>query len=423
MCRCGICLFGRWYIRKHPVRSSLTAFQVMLGVAAIALIFNVIFVLWEGVQDTERMMGGSVYQLRVGVEVVSDSGYTYLSPERIISLDDFEVFRSEIEAIEYVTPIETYNGYLLKVNDLLYEVSLVGYVGPDFLKVTGLDMVSGTFFTEADYEESSNVCVVAKQVESRLYPDGAVGKTAVLYRTWSSGELRDPEEYTIIGVYDQGSLVEAQSDVVGNLFLMPASVEVKRFKSSSPDRDVKFMKAMLRIKPGALGSVHAALSGMVKGLYGDKYEVDLTAANRHLVGHKAVMPLVMSALGGFGLLIVAISPIGILTTMMVNVVERTREFGVKKALGARKGHLVLEVTAEAVLVAFGGGVLGILLAYVLSGYIFNAIEMIPIVFEPGLHPMAILMSLIVALFSGWIFGAYPAMQAIRLQVTEALRES
>lgn len=86
------------------------------------------------------------------MKVAADRRYSYIGPERMMSESDLELFQTQIDGIEHISPIETYNGYLLKSNDLLYEVSLVGYVGPDFLKVIGLKMVTGTFFTEADYE-------------------------------------------------------------------------------------------------------------------------------------------------------------------------------------------------------------------------------------------------------------------------------
>lgn len=183
----------------------------------------------------------------------------------------------------------------------------------------------------------------AKQVASRLYPNCAIGKNAILYNNWRSGELSYPVEYITIGVYYQDNLVETQSNVVGNLFLIPASVYVKKFKSNDPGREVKFMTTMLRTKQAALSSTHAGLSAMVKGLYGDEYEVDLTPANRHVMGFGNSLPLVMSAFGGVGLLIVVIGSIGILSTMMVNVLERTKEIGTKKALGAVNTHLFLSL--------------------------------------------------------------------------------
>ncbi|MFY9524980.1 MAG: FtsX-like permease family protein, partial [Limnochordia bacterium] len=131
-------------------------------------------------------------------------------------------------------------------------------------------------------------------------------------------------------------------------------------------------------------------------------------------------------LGAFAFIAVLVSAIGILSIMLVSVVERTREIGLRQALGASKRSIVAQILNESLVFSLAGSILGLLAAYFTSPTLLNAI--LAEVFYSrladvgGLHPQAALLAAVVAVAMGQLFGLYPAWQAAKLPPVEALRE-
>ncbi len=495
------------HMKKRPMRSILTIFQVTLGIATIALIFNIVFMMWSGIQRMEQEMGDLVYELRVGSMQTSPDGmHEYFSSTSLTTSDLRRI--KEIDTIEYISPITTNHNMIVKSNDYLYQVSRIGYVGSDFLNLSGLNMVEGSFFTQYDYDEANRVSVIERTVANMLFPgEDAVGKKIEILREeyiYTDGghetKLSEPEEYTIIGVYHSPIQEMHMSQLVGNQILLPYTVQapigrgmvmshhsampsnvqsvairsevaekgeavdmetsvsgmeteqgaeetdidvvgdesqavvegkdiaVDKFMMESQMAEVEyeaehtFHMLLIRIQRGQYNGTYAALNSVFAGHAGDDTQVELRESYSAQMGFTEGLRILSAVMIGFGLLIVVISSIGILSTMMVNILERTKQVGIEKALGASRGLIFIKFSVEAVLMSFTGGLLGLVVAYFLSGYIMEFIDALPISLERGMHPMAIIMSLFVSVVAGWIFGMYPAFQAAKLQPTEALRQ-
>ncbi len=423
-------------VKKRPLRAILTVLQVTLGIATIAVIFNIVFGLWDGIKATEENMGGNVYMLQVGQQSTSSDGrstHTYMRGDTF-TIESIQELQERVDTIEYVSPMDYGYDRLINVKEIFYRVRRIAYIGPDFLKVVNMDITRGSFFTKGDYEQGANVCVISTITANMLFGDkDPVGENVQLYSSWygASGELPAPTEYTIIGVFDPGPLKIGFGQLTDYQMLLPNSVRGSNYTTdgitvvggyTSTVGDISVGSVLIRIKPRQFGPTQAALSSIVRAEYGDDMDAILSPMDSSIQEFSKIMVYLSGIMGGFGLLIVVISSIGILSTMMVNTLERTRQIGIEKALGASRGLITLKLNIEAVLMSFTGGLLGLVVAYIVTEYIGELISVLPISLERGLHPMAIFMSLFVAIVSGWLFGLIPAIQGSKLSPTEALRQ-
>lgn len=446
------------HIKKRPLRSVLTILQMMLGIATIAIIFNLVFGLWDGIQELRSGTAGGTYELMIGQRTVSPDGMhvtTNITTEMTIT--GLQRIKDEVPTVRSISPMNEEWDCTVKVDDIYYKVNRIAHVGPEFLDVAGLSMKAGTFFTESDSYEGNKVCVVASNVVGIMF-EGAdpIGKTLEIYRTtWTiEGEVQKGEEYTVIGVFDSGKAQGGYSRFLGNQILIPIAYQVERDGGSAQAMRVvelsggsvatlpggrtvtttrtstgvmsaneqRFQNVVLSIQEGQFASTQAALNAIVRDLYGEENEAILERVDVYVEGLSELARILSMVMGGFGLLIVVIGSIGILSTMIVNVLERTRQIGIEKALGASRGTIFLKFSAEAILMSLIGGVFGLVVAYFAWDYILTVISSLPVELKSGLHPMAVLMALFVAVVAGWIFGMYPALQASNLQPTEALRQ-
>jgi putative ABC transport system permease protein len=401
-------------MKKRPFRTGLTILQVTLGIAAVALVFNVIFGLLDGLNEAEDMGLSQVYMMRIEEDHM---GPFIQNAYPIFKGDLFKDIMENVDTIEYISPFYCDYEPVVESDGVLYRVRCLAYVGPDFHKILGLKLMRGAFFTDEDYHQRARVCIISKVMANILYGDlDPLGKTIYTYRFWYSPEmpLPAPVEYTIIGIFDPGRYKREAYDMLDSQILVPASILSEDHMGPG--------QALIRIKPGGFGPTLAATSAITKDFYGGNMEVVLTGVDASM---KYMAKTVMHLIGimwGFSLIILIISSIGILSTMMVNTLERTGQIGVEKALGAYRGLIMLRLNLEAILISSMGGVLGIALARWLTKHVHGLLDILPFALEGGLHPKATLISLLLAVGAGWLFGLFPALQASRLPPSEILRQ-
>ena len=280
-------------------------------------------------------------------------------------------------------------------------------VSANYGVITNISLNSGRFISEADDQHRREVMVIGDSVALALFPQGAdpVGKQVTM----------QGKPYEIIGVLEKrkGSMLgENESD---NQVLVP----FRTIRKISPRSE--WMMLIIRAKSGemrqALDQVEDVLRRQRGVPYDQKNNFDLTTADRFIAEFDSItaqVGLVAIALSSVGLLV---GGIGVMNIMLVSVTERTHEIGVRKAIGARRRDITNQFLFEAMTLTLLGGVLGVLLAIVVSqviGLIFPSL--------PASIPMwAVITGLVVSAAVGLIFGVWPARKASRLDPIEALR--
>lgn len=405
-------------IRKRPLRSLLTVLQVALGVWIVAVILSLNFGASGSIDSANRAFGDSLAKISVSRYQEFDGEMLMVGSTINLRYEDM-VRVLESEYVEQAFILEERWMTSIIVDGNVYTVQTQAEVTSDYAEAVGLEIVEGQFFTKADEEQKSRVVLVSDVVAKQLWPNqSALGKVIDL-GDFGEGNM----EFEVIGVYKLlPPLVESFITRAHLLFpLGSTTVWV-----SLDDYEPHYMNIFVKAKPGRIYEAVEDARTLLADRALDNMEVNgeyLQDSNRYLTEQLKTITLF---LGAFAFIAVLVSAIGILSIMLVSVVERTREIGLRQALGASKRIIVGQILNESLVFSAAGSVLGLIAAY------FTAPALISTILEEaiytslsdvgGLHPHAAALALLVAVVMGQLFGLYPAWQAAKMAPVDALRE-
>ncbi len=289
-----------------------------------------------------------------------------------------------------------------------YRWALTDGVTPNYMAVTNIVLKQGRWISEADNYQRRNVIVVGVNTVESLFAgkeDDVVGKVVRMNGT----------TWEIIGVIEKrkaGFFGENEED--RKVFL-----PYRTARKAAPMRDA--ILHIIQAKQGQLNDAVLEVEGILRQRrevkYGEPNNFDVKTADNFIAQFDGII-------GGVGLVAIAISclgllvgGIGVMNIMLVSVTERTKEIGIRKAIGATKGAIVLQFLLEAMALTFFGGLIGVALAIGISKLIMTFVPSLP-----ALIPLwAVVTGLTVSVLVGLIFGVFPALRASRLDPIECLR--
>jgi putative ABC transport system permease protein len=289
-----------------------------------------------------------------------------------------------------------------------YRWALTDGVTPNYMQIANVTLRQGRWISETDNYQRRNVLVIGVNAVEALFPnnkDDVVGKVIRMNGT----------TWEIIGVIEKrkaGFFGENEED---RKIFMP----FRTARKAAPTRDAVLQ--IIQAKPAQLNDAVQEIEGILRQRRGVKYgepnNFDLKTADNFVAQFDGII-------GGVGLVAIAISclgllvgGIGVMNIMLVSVTERTKEIGIRKAIGATKGAIVLQFLLEAMTLTFLGGLIGVTLAIGISNLIMLLVPSLP-----ALIPLwAVITGLVVSVGIGLIFGVLPARKASRLDPIECLR--
>jgi len=370
---------------------------VVIGSACIVLVVTISLV---GRQYIVAQIEGVGSNLIYAQLIRNGAQSTTLSDE--LTLGDLDAARTEISDAQYVAATHDLQMAVV-AQGVERPVTLVA-VTEDFQVIRNLLVLSGRYFDTADFESRGKVCLLSQDLARIVFPDAdPVGKEIRV------GELR----FAIIGVFKERIATFGQSEIARETVVVPFSL-LKSFAGTESVR-VLYIQAP---RPEVVPTVTQQLSELLQARHraGARYEVQNLGAI--LDAARNVSFAVMMVLLAVGSITLLISGVGIMNIMLVTVTQRTREIGVRKAIGALRRQILYQFLLEALVISGIGAVLGILIAIA-----------IPIAVRPFLPDgmsipisgMSIVAAFVVSCATGIIFGYLPASRAAKLQPTEALR--
>ncbi|HZS70872.1 MAG TPA: ABC transporter permease [Candidatus Acidoferrum sp.] len=383
-------------LRANKLRAMLTSLGVIIGSASIVLVVTVALTSRKFVIGQIEAVGSNL----VWAELVRSSDKPQpLSDE--MTVDDMQAARNLPGVVETGgirdMPME------IVIRGVVRPVSLIG-VTEGYQKIRRLLVLRGRYFDPVDLEGRSKVCLVTKELAERLYPvDNPIG------RSLRMGELT----FTIIGVFRERVPTYGQSEIQDQSVIIPFPM-MKYFTGVDVVRTL-FAQAS---SPETVPAVQRQLSEFLKSRHPGEAEYKVQTLSAILSAARNISLALTIVLVVIAFIALLISGIGIMNIMLVTVKERTREIGVRKAIGAQRRAILYQFLIEAFLISGGGAVLGILIGLAVP---VAAQFLLPGNLRVPVSGVSVIVAFVVSCSTGIFFGYLPANQAARLQPIESLR--
>jgi putative ABC transport system permease protein len=398
-------------LAKNKLRSGLTVLGVVIGIAAVTTMVSLGQSATRLVQDQFQNIGSNVI---VVLPASSQTGGLRSGAVMTLTEADAHAIPAECPSVLAVSPFIGTSGQVIGGNVNWKPDQMLG-VGPDYVIVRNWPMATGEFFTERDIAGATKVCVLGATVARQLFPDAdAVGQQVRVKNI----------PFTVSGVLSRkgANLVGQDQD---NILLMPYTTVRKRLQNSAfSNVDVIFVSARSEhLSAQAEREIRSLLTERHRLPAGEPpdFEVRNTADVANVFA--AIMGTLTAMLSAIAAISLVVGGVGIMNIMLVSVTERTREIGIRMALGARPRDILRQFLVEAVVLSSIGGVIGIALGVGASYGITSLINvLLPSTKWPFVLSIpAAIIALLFAAAVGIFFGYYPARRASRLDPIEALR--
>ena len=388
-------------IRRNLLRSFLTVLGIVIGVSAVITMVTLGSGATQAVQNQISSLGTNLLMIRPGQRMGPGSGGGTAPP---FKESDAELIASQISGITAVAP-EARSNATLVAGGQNWTSSVVGSTN-EWLTTSSWELASGRSFTEAELRAGAAVCIIGSTIQRQLYSGGdPLGQ-----------QLRvGTVPCQVIGLFKtkgQGSFGNDQDEVV----LMPIKTLQRRLTGNT---NVNTLLVSLdpasdaaRVKNGLTQLLREARK--LADSDDDNFNVlDTKQLADTLSGTTRVMTTLLGAVAAVSLLV---GGIGVMNIMLVSVTERTREIGLRLAIGALEREVLMQFLIEAVVLASLGGMIGVVLATGAS-IVLAQLMQVPYVFQPGIN----LLSFVFSAGIGVLFGYFPARRAARMDPIEALR--
>jgi putative ABC transport system permease protein len=384
-------------LRASPVRSLLTGLGMAIGTASVILVVTISLTSRDSILEQVQGIGSNIifaYYASAGGSTVSEADY--------IKMPDVQAIRQELTSDIVAATGVMSNFDRILIGGKEQDVKVIG-TDQDYKAVRNIVISSGRFLDEGDLTLRTKAALLTDQLATRMFG----GRAAALSQVIKLYGL----EFTVVGTFHEKVETFGQSEEDRDTILIPMTV----LRYFTPVERIDPLYVQVR-SPQEVDRVATRLQEILEARHrpGARYRVDtLTAILNAAKNISLILSLVLVLVSAITLLI---SGIGIMNIMLVTVTERTREIGVRLAVGASPKEILLQFLTEAILVSLSGGLVGILagVAIPLSVQLFADIR-IPI------SPVAILVAFGVSCLVGLVFGMLPANRAAHLHPTEALR--
>jgi putative ABC transport system permease protein len=387
-------------------RSVLTALGVIIGVAAVIVMLAVSAGAEAEIADQINALGANLIMV---MPSMSRGGFGPQAGASVqLEYDDIVAIEENVSGITGVSAEQSTTQEVKAGTTTLEDISVVGTTS-GFPDVRDYQVLVGRFLIEEDNDRSNKVVALGYDVAVELFGDAtsAVGQKVKI----------DSTNFTVVGVMAEKGVV-GTTDYDGQVYI-PLTVVFDKFMPSRFGNDeVRLIYVSAESK-----EVMDSVMSQVTNLLAKRHDVDPTSAGFTLTTQDSIIDTQASTteafrnlLGWVAAVSLVVGGIGIMNIMLVSVTERTREIGLRQALGARPGDVRMQFLLEAVILSLAGGLIGVL-GGVGGSYLFNALGTMRTELVSTSIPLAFAAAAVVGIF----FGFYPAAKAAQLEPIVALR--
>jgi putative ABC transport system permease protein len=391
-------------LNTHKLRSFLTLLGVIIGVMTVVAVVSIISGLNNYIAEKVFQLNPDVYVVTQFGIITSREQFLEALKRKKIDWEDYVAIRDRCTTCGAVGASQSNNGQVKRGSNRLGGVNIQGGTS-NMADINNLDLEAGRFYTSTEDHHSARVVVIGSDVRDQLF-----GKVDPIGRTISVAN----EPMRVIGLLrKQGSVLGQNQD---NQLWIPLNTWKKRFGTR------RGLTLFVRSADG-VPAIDRSMDE-VRVILRARRKTPFRAADPFSVVSAEALQTVWRNIsaGAFSLMVfisgisLVVGGIVIANIMLVSVVERTREIGVRRALGATSRNIQLQFLTEAILLSLGGGAVGVLLGYLISKGISTAFPLPTLV-----RPSLVLTGLGIAVVTGVIAGFVPSRRAAQLPPIEALR--
>src|SRR5215510_12336400 len=400
--------FGNLY--THKLRTFLTMLGMVFGVGAVIAMLSI----GAGAEKESLRIIDTMGLRNI---IVKDREFKDEDLKKVRE-NSIGLALRDIHAISSVTPdLETYSArkrvktfQIFSFKGKSDDSNVVG-ITPSYFRLARYDLAVGSFISEIDQKDYEQVCVIGSRVKQKLFGTlSPIGQSLKIDKLW----------FSVIGVLADNNLTKDEFEGVklqefSNDIYIPLATALKKFELKRFESELDEIVLSLK-NTDALKSSAVLISQVLANTHGkaDDYSIvvprELLEQNQRT---QRIFNIVMSCIASISLLV---GGIGIMNIMLANILERTREIGVRRSLGARRRDIWQQFLIEALTISFIGGLIGVAFGFIVSRVVAIYAEWNTLVTWNS-----IAMSFGVSAAVGLIFGLYPAVRASRLDPVEALR--
>jgi putative ABC transport system permease protein len=401
-------------VRSHKFRSFLTVLGIVIGVMTAITIASILTGLRQNIVSIIEEYGTNniyAFHLSTGPRMSVDRSERTRKPLTVADAEAIQSHASAVEEVGLVAPNVGYSGGPFDDNVTYkghnYRWGNTQGVSPNYAGITNIVIKEGRFITENDDQQRANVMVIGVNAADALF----LGQNQIVGTEVRMGGYN----FEVVGVLEKrkaGFFGENEED---NAVFIPFRTAQK----IAPARG--YLLLVIRARSGQTSEALQQSEEILRRRRNVKFEApnnfDIKTADKFIQQFDsifAMIGLVAIAISCLGLLV---GGIGVMNIMLVTVTERTKEIGVRKALGARRRDIVRQFLFEAMTLTFLGGILGVLIAVGISKLIMLLIPALP----ASIPAWAVITGLTVSIGVGLLFGVWPARKASRLDPIECLR--
>jgi putative ABC transport system permease protein len=428
-----------WFVKTNKVRTFLTALGIIFGVASVIAMLAIgngaekeILAQLELVGVNNIVVTPIIDDGETEAEETEDENSERKRFSKGLDILDAKSIKDHIPSVKFVSSEVILDTYIIN-NGKQNPVKIVG-VSNSFFDVSNISIGNGKNFSNYQHTNSLPVCIIGKKVEKKLFTgESALGKRVKVRDVWLE----------VVGIIEEKLISEKAQENLGirdvnQDVYIPINTFLVRYKNRKAVGDLGGNRGRNQGGPSGgnpRGNYHQidkltvqvsnsnelkataeVLSKMLQRRHNDQLDFEISIPIQLLKQQqktKQIFNIVLSLIAGISLLI---GGIGIMNIMLASVLERTKEIGIMRAIGATEGDVILQFLSESVLISVGGGVVGIILG-IMGAYIIEIVSGI----ETVLTLSSITLSFLIAVAVGLIFGIFPAKAAAKKRPIEALR--
>jgi len=398
----NITIVGLKAISRNKLRSFLTALGIIIGVGCVIAVVAIGNGAAMSVANTINSLGTNYIMIFPGAS--TSGGARMFTGNSALTPEDAEGIKAECPAVAYVSPTVRTAAQIV-AGELNWGTSIQG-ASTDYPLIRSWNISQGTFFTDADVKAAAKVCVVGNTVLDNLFPNGdAVGQIVRIKNV----------PFRVVGVLEKkgGNMMGQDQD---DTIIAPYTTVMKRLSGKTKLDMIQVSATSAEQVQEAQNEVDAYLRQRHRIAAGGDADFQMRSQEEIAQTQAASMGVLRNLLLVIAGVSLFVGGIGIMNIMLVSVTERTREIGIRMAIGAKGRHVMLQFLFEAVTLAIVGGVIGVGLGVGSSVLIARWLKWPVIV-----TPISIVISFGVAAVVGIFFGFYPARKAAMLDPIDALR--